>query len=99
MHPFVGLMRRYCIDYTNSHDQSLYDELMEPDYVVHINGMDLGRSTTYARSVEKLFAMAPADLQRRYEKGEAFKQLLAQRTKDSVRGTADDMAAAAGSGG
>ena len=59
MHPFVALMRRYCIDYTNSHDQSLYDELMEPDYVVHINGMDLGRSTTYARSVEKLFAMAP----------------------------------------
>jgi hypothetical protein len=59
MHPFVALMRRYCIDYTNSHDQSLYDELMEPDYVVHINGMELGRSTTYARSVEKLFAMAP----------------------------------------
>jgi hypothetical protein len=59
VHPFVALMRRYCIDYTNSHDQSLYDELMEPDYVVHINGMDLGRSTTYARSVEKLFAAAP----------------------------------------
>lgn len=59
MHPFVALMRRYCIDYTNSHDQSLYDEIMEPDYVVHINGMDLERSTTYASSVEKLFAIAP----------------------------------------
>lgn len=33
MHPFVALMRTYCIDYTNSHDQSLYDEIMEPDYV------------------------------------------------------------------
>jgi hypothetical protein len=59
MHPFVSLMRTYCIDYTNSHDQSLYDEIMEPDYVVHINGMDLVRSTAYARSVEKLFAIAP----------------------------------------
>ena len=59
MHPFVALMRRYCIDYTNSHDQSLYDELMEPDYVVHINGMDLERSGSYARSVETLFGIAP----------------------------------------
>lgn len=59
MHPFVALMRRYCIDYTNSHDQSLYDEIMEPDYVVHIGGMTLERSTTYARSVEKLFRRAP----------------------------------------
>lgn len=59
MHPFVALMRTYCIDYTNSHDQSLYDEIMEPDYVVHINGMALERSTSYARSVERLFTMAP----------------------------------------
>lgn len=59
MHPFVALMRTYCIDYTNSHDQTLYDEIMEPDYVVHINGMALERDTTYARSVEKLFRLAP----------------------------------------
>lgn len=59
MHPFVALMRTYCIDYTNSHDQSLYDEIMEPDYVVNINGMALERDTTYARSVERLFAMSP----------------------------------------
>jgi hypothetical protein len=59
MHPFVALMRRYCIDYTNSHDQSLYDEIMEPDYVVHINGLALVRDTTYAQSVEKIFGMAP----------------------------------------
>lgn len=59
MHPFVALMRTYCIDYTNSHDQSLYDEIMEPDYVVNINGMQLERSTTYAASVEQLFDMCP----------------------------------------
>jgi hypothetical protein len=59
MHPFVALMRTYCIDYTNSHDQTLYDQIMEPDYVVHINGMALERDTTYARSVERLFEIAP----------------------------------------
>jgi hypothetical protein len=59
VHPFVALMRTYCIDYTNSHDQSLYDEIMEPDYVVHINGMDLVRSSTYSDSVTTLFDMAP----------------------------------------
>jgi hypothetical protein len=59
VHPFVALMRTYCIDYTNSHDQSLYDEIMEPDYVVHINGLRLERDTTYARSVERLFEMSP----------------------------------------
>lgn len=59
MHPFVALMRTYCIDYTSSHDQSLYDEIMEPDYVVHIGGQDLLRSTTYASSVSMLFDAAP----------------------------------------
>ena len=59
MHPFVALMKKYCIDYTNSHDQTLYDEIMEPDYVVNINGMQLVRSTTYAASVEQLFDMCP----------------------------------------
>ena len=59
MHPFVALMRKYCIDYTNSHDQSLYDEIMEPDYVVHINGMSLVRSTTYAQAVRQIFNAAP----------------------------------------
>ena len=59
MHPFVALMRTYCIDYTNSHDQSLYDEIMEPDYVVHINGLDLVRSSSYSRAVTALFDVAP----------------------------------------
>lgn len=59
MHPFVALMRRYCIDYTNSHDQSICPDLMEPDYVVHINGLALVRSTTYAQAVRQIFDAAP----------------------------------------
>jgi hypothetical protein len=59
MHPFVALMRTYCIDYTNSHDQSLYDEIMEPDYVVHISGFDLDRDGLYSRAVADIFERAP----------------------------------------
>lgn len=59
MHPFVALMRKYCIDYTNSHDQSFCPEIMEPDYVVHINGLALVRSTTYAEAVRQIFDAAP----------------------------------------
>ena len=29
--PFVALMRRYVVDYTNSHDLAVCDEIMEPD--------------------------------------------------------------------
>jgi hypothetical protein len=59
MHPFVALMRKYCIDYTNSHDQSLYDEFMRPDYVVHSFGRDLPRDTYYSSGVEEIFRLAP----------------------------------------
>ena len=59
MHPFVALMRTYCIDYTNSHDQSLYDEIMEPDYVIHISGFDLPRDEGYRQAVTDLFQRAP----------------------------------------
>lgn len=59
MHPFVALMKRYCIDYTNSHDQSLYPELFSDDYVVHINGVGLPQKTDYAAAVASLFVEAP----------------------------------------
>lgn len=59
MHPFVALMRRYCIDYTNAHDPSRCDELMEPDYVVHLSGFDLRRDESYRPAVVDLFARAP----------------------------------------
>jgi len=52
-------MRKYCIDYTNSHDQSLYDEIMEPDYVVHISGFDLPREPVYRAAVTDIFQRAP----------------------------------------
>lgn len=59
MHPFVALMRRYCIDYTNSHDQSTYPDLFEEDYTVHIDGHHLVRDESYGPAAAKLFALAP----------------------------------------
>jgi hypothetical protein len=57
--PFVALMRRYCIDYTNSHDQSVCDEIMAPEYVVHISGFDLPRDAAYKPAVSQVFARFP----------------------------------------
>jgi hypothetical protein len=56
---FVQLMRTYCIDYTNSHDLSVCDSIMNPDYVVHITGMSLERDTAYKPSVEQVFERFP----------------------------------------
>jgi hypothetical protein len=52
-------MRRYCIDYTNAHDQSVCDEIMAPDYVVHISGFDLPRDAAYKPAVARVFARFP----------------------------------------
>ncbi len=60
MDPFVALMRRYCIDYTNSHDLSVCDSIMEPSYVVHIAGMSLERDAAYKPAVEQVFERFPA---------------------------------------
>src|SRR3546814_11220586 len=59
MHPFVALMRRYCIDYTNSHDQSIYPEIFVDGSTVNINGVALERDTAYGPLVAQLFAAAP----------------------------------------
>jgi hypothetical protein len=59
MHPFVALMRKYCIDYTNSHDQSVCDEIMEPDYVVHICGAALTRDESYKPAARRVFDEYP----------------------------------------
>ena len=59
MEPFVALMRRYCIDYTNSHDQSVCDEIMHPDYVVHIAQADLPRDLLYKPAVKGVFERFP----------------------------------------
>ena len=60
MEPFVALMRTYCIDYTNSHDLSVCDSIMEPDYAVHIAGMRLERDAAYKPAVEQVFERFPA---------------------------------------
>lgn len=59
MEPFVALMRKYCIDYTNCHDQSVCDEIMHPDYVVHIAQHDLPRDLLYKPAVTSIFARFP----------------------------------------
>lgn len=59
MEPFVALMRKYCIDYTNSHDQSVCDEIMHPDYVVHISQADLPRDLLYKPAVTQVFERFP----------------------------------------
>lgn len=55
MHPFVALMRRYVIDYTNSHDLSVCDEIMHPAYRVHICGRTLDRDGKYKAAVARVF--------------------------------------------
>jgi predicted ester cyclase len=57
--PFVALMRRYCIDYTNSHDQTVCDEIMDDGYVVHISGFDLARDAAYKPAVKIVFERFP----------------------------------------
>lgn len=59
MEPFVALMRRYCIDYTNRHDPSVCDEIMHPDYVVHISHWDLPRDALYKPAVKQIFERFP----------------------------------------
>lgn len=59
MEPFVALMRRYCIDYTNAHDQSVCDEIMHPDYAVNISQVQLPRDTLYKAAVKAIFERCP----------------------------------------
>ncbi|MDQ2649194.1 MAG: ester cyclase [Actinomycetota bacterium] len=59
MHPFVRLMRAYCIDYTNSHDQSVCDDFMDDTYVVNSFGMQLPRDEAYKPGVAMIFDTAP----------------------------------------
>ncbi len=59
MHPFVALMRRYAIDYTNSHDQTIYPELFVEGYTVNIGGQSLVRDETYGPAVKALYDLAP----------------------------------------
>jgi predicted ester cyclase len=45
---FVALMRHYVVDYTNRHDQSETESIMEPDYVLRMGDhVVLGRDDAY----------------------------------------------------
>lgn len=58
MEPFVALMRRYCIDYTSAHDQSLTAELMSPDYEITISGRTMGMAD-YTGAVSAAYRRYP----------------------------------------
>lgn len=58
--PFVALMRRYCVDYTNRHDTSHCAELMEPDYTLHMGVHHLtGRDERYIPAAKIQFTQFP----------------------------------------
>jgi predicted ester cyclase len=60
MEPFVALMRRYCVDYTNAQDLSVCDELMVPSYTLHMGGYHLtGRDEAYKSAVAAQFEQFP----------------------------------------
>ena len=59
MDPFVALMRRYCMDYTNSQDQRVCDEIMEPEYVVNISGMAMPLESAYKPAVRQVYQRFP----------------------------------------
>ena len=58
MKPFVALMRRYCIDYTSAHDQTVCDEIMSEDYEITISGRTMGMDA-YRDAVSAAFRRYP----------------------------------------
>ncbi len=51
-HPFVGLIRRYVLDYLACGNPEVCAEIMHPNYVLHIGGHDLGpRDEVYVPAV------------------------------------------------
>lgn len=60
MDPFVALMRRYVVDYTNSHDLSVCDEIMEPDYVLRMGPhVVAGRDEAYKPATRRQLDQFP----------------------------------------
>ena len=58
--PFVALMRRYVVDYTNSHDMSVCDEIMEPDYTLRMGPhVVAGRDEAYKPATRKQLDQFP----------------------------------------
>jgi hypothetical protein len=60
MHPFVGVLRRYVVDYLLCQNASVCAEIMEPDYVLHMGGTDLGpRDSVYVPAVVRQLEQFP----------------------------------------
>ncbi|GAA4790388.1 hypothetical protein GCM10023200_26680 [Actinomycetospora chlora] len=60
MDAFVALMRRYVVDYTNSHDLAVCDEIMEPDYVLRMGPHVLaGRDEVYKPATRRQLEQFP----------------------------------------
>ena len=60
MEPFVALMRRYVVDYTNSHDLAVCDEIMEPDYVLRMGPhVVAGRDDAYKPATRRQLEQFP----------------------------------------
>lgn len=60
MEPFVALMRRYVVDYTNRHDTAVCRDIMEPGYTLRMGAHVLsGRDDQYIPAVEAQFRQFP----------------------------------------
>ena len=58
--PFVALMRRYVVDYTNSHDLAVCDEIMEPGYVLRMGPhVVAGRDEAYKPATRRQLEQFP----------------------------------------
>ena len=60
MHPFVGVLRRYVVDYLVCQNPAVCAQIMEPDYVLHMGGTDLGpRDEVYVPAVVRQLEQFP----------------------------------------
>ncbi len=58
--PFVALMWRYVVEYTNAHDPSVCDEIMVPGYTLHMGGHDVvGRDDAYKPAAAAQYRQFP----------------------------------------
>lgn len=58
--PFVALMRRYVVDYTNAHDLAVCDEIMEPGYVLRMGPhVVAGRDEAYKPATRRQLEQFP----------------------------------------
>ncbi len=60
MHPFVSVLRKYVVDYLISQNPDVCAQIMEPDYVLHMGGTDLGpRDEVYVPAVVRQLQQFP----------------------------------------